>query len=184
MLAYSSVAHAGFVITALVSTTVAGISAVLTYLFLYAIATLGVFAVISLVRHQDGREATDLADWAGLGRRNPWLGGAFTLLLLSMAGIPLTAGFVAKFGVFQAAAQAHFGVLVIVGVISSAVAAVFYLRVVAVLFFTETPPQTPVVVRPMVTSALVGSAAVATLLLGIFPQPLLHLAEHAGNLLH
>lgn len=181
MLAYSSVAHAGFVLTALVGANDSGVSSVLFYLLIYGLGTLGAFATVSLVRHDDGTEATSLAHWAGLGRRSPWLAGAFALLLLSFAGIPLTGGFIAKFAVFQAAASGGAASLVVVGVIASAIAAFFYIRVIVSMYFTEAPADPPTVTAPPTTATVLSIAAVATLILGIFPQPVLDLAERAST---
>ncbi|WP_431951743.1 NADH-quinone oxidoreductase subunit NuoN [Nocardia lijiangensis] len=182
MLAYSSVAHAGFIIIGLVAANDAGIAAVLFYLVAYGLGTLGAFAVVSLVREPDGDEATGLAQWAGLGRRSPWLGVVFALLLLSFAGLPLTSGFVSKFVVFEAAASGDAVTLVIVGVISSAIAAFFYVRVIVMMFFTDPPADAPVVVIPVLTRALIVLTAAATVALGVFPQPLLDLSEQASTL--
>lgn len=181
MLAYSSIAHTGFLLTALVAANDRGISSTLFYLFVYGLGTLGAFAVVSMVRESDGTEATALSRWAGLGRRAPWLATVFALLLLSFAGIPVTAGFVAKFAVFQAAAAGDAGLLVIVGVLASAVAAFFYVRVIVLMFFTDSPADPPMVVRPPATMVSVAVAAVATLVLGIAPQPLLDMVGRAAE---
>ncbi|MTL13799.1 NADH-quinone oxidoreductase subunit NuoN, partial [Nocardia seriolae] len=179
MLAYSSVAHAGFILTALVAANTAGVSSILFYLAVYGLGTLGAFAVVSLVRDENGDEATALPSWAGMGRRSPWLATIFSLFLLSFAGIPLTSGFIAKFGVFAAATSGEAATLVIVGVISSAIAAFFYIRVIVLMFFTD-PPTTPTtVVYPTMTSTIIAVTAAATLVLGIFPQPLLDQAKKA-----
>ncbi|MGI5217873.1 NADH-quinone oxidoreductase subunit NuoN [Nocardia sp. CA-290969] len=180
MLAYSSIAHTGFLLTALVAANDRGISSTLFYLFVYGLGTLGAFAIVSMVREPDGTEATGLPRWAGLGRRSPWLAGVFALLLLSFAGIPVTAGFVAKFAVFQAAASGDAGFLVIIGVLASAVAAFFYIRVIVLMFFTDPPADPPVVVGPPATIALLAVAAAATLVLGVAPQPLLDLVGDAA----
>ncbi|MBF6348342.1 NADH-quinone oxidoreductase subunit NuoN [Nocardia flavorosea] len=181
MLAYSSIAHTGFLLTALVAANDRGISSTLFYLFVYGLGTLGAFAIVSMVRESDGTEATALSRWAGLGRRAPWLATVFALLLLSFAGIPVTAGFVAKFAVFQAAAAGDAGLLVIVGVLASAVAAFFYIRVIVLMFFTDPPADPPIVVRPPATMVSIAVAAVATLVLGIAPQPLLDMAGRAAE---
>ncbi|MEV0246984.1 NADH-quinone oxidoreductase subunit NuoN [Nocardia sp. NPDC050712] len=180
MLAYSSVAHAGFLMIGLVAATDAGTAAILFYLVAYSLGTVGAFAVVSLVRTADGEEATALSQWAGLGRRAPWLASIFALFLLSFAGLPLTSGFVGKFAVFQAAAADHAPYLVIVGVLCSAIAAFFYVRVIVLMFFTEPPTDAPVVVTPVLTWTIVVTTAAATLILGVFPQPLLDLAERAS----
>jgi NADH-quinone oxidoreductase subunit N len=143
LLAYSSIAHAGFLVVGLVGFTELGARATVFYLLAYGLATIGAFAVVTLVREQDASgvvlgEATRLAQWAGLGRKAPWLTAAFALFLLSMAGIPLTAGFLAKFGVFQAAIDAGAWPLAVLGVLASAVALFFYVRVIVLMVLT--PP--------------------------------------------
>ncbi|MBO0853474.1 MAG: NADH-quinone oxidoreductase subunit NuoN [Nocardia sp.] len=179
MLAYSSVAHAGFILTALVAANSDSVSSVLFYLTAYGISTIGAFAVVTLVRDRVGDEATALSAWAGLARRSPWLATMFALFLLSFAGIPLTSGFISKFAVFSAAASGNAAVLVIVGVICSAVAAYFYIRVIVAMFFTEPPESPPTVVTPPVTTVIIAVTAAATLVLGIVPQPLLDITHRA-----
>ncbi|MFR9749569.1 NADH-quinone oxidoreductase subunit NuoN [Nocardia sp. 004] len=181
MLAYSAVAHAGFLLTGPVAADDRGVAAVLFYLPAYGIGTLGAFAVVSLVRETTGDEATGLARWAGLGRRSPWLATVFALFLLSFAGLPLTSGFVSKFVVFEAAASAGAAPLVIVGVLCSAIAAFFYLRVIVLMFFTDPPAAAPVLVVPRLTTAVIAISAAVTLVLGVFPQPVLDLAEQAAT---
>lgn len=181
MLAYSSVAHAGFLLTGPVAADDRGVAAVLFYLAAYGIGTLGAFAVVSLVREPDGEEATGLPRWAGLGRRSPGLAAVFALFLLSFAGLPLTSGFVSKFVVFEAAAAGGAAPLVIVGVICSAIAAFFYLRVIVLMFFTDPPADAPVAVTPPLTTTIVAITAAFTFALGVFPQPLLDLAGKAAT---
>ncbi|WP_280494183.1 NADH-quinone oxidoreductase subunit NuoN [Nocardia asiatica] len=182
MLAYSSVAHAGFLLVGPVAANDRGVAAVLFYLAAYGIGTLGAFAVVSLVREADGEEATALPRWAGLGRRSPWLATVFALFLLSFAGLPLTSGFVSKFTVFEAAASGGATPLVIIGVICSAVAAFFYLRVIVLMFFTDPPSDAPVPVGPPLTTTIVAITAAVTFALGVYPQPLLDLADQAATL--
>ena len=180
MLAYSSVAHAGFILTGVIALNESGLSATLFYLFAYGFSTLGAFAVVSVVRNADGDEETDMRRWAGLGRRHPLVGVVFALFLLAFAGIPLTSGFVSKFAVFKAAAEGGATPLVIVGVIASAVAAYFYVRVIVLMFFTDPPEDAPTVIVPTALStATVTLTAAITLALGALPQPLLDLANHA-----
>src|ERR1700733_6175789 len=130
MLAYSSVAHVGFILTGVIALNANGLSATLFYLFAYGFSTLGAFAVVSLVRNAAGEEEMDMTRWAGLGRQHPLVGVVFSLFLLAFAGIPLTSGFVSKFAVFKAAAEGGAAPLVIVGVVASAVAAYFYVRMI------------------------------------------------------
>ncbi|WP_406281789.1 NADH-quinone oxidoreductase subunit NuoN [Nocardia sp. NBC_00881] len=181
MLAYSSVAHAGFILIGLAAANGRGVAAVLFYLLAYGLGTLGAFAVVSLVRESSGAEASSLPQWAGLGRRSPWLATVFALLLLSFAGLPLTSGFVSKFAVFEAAAMGGATPLVIVGVICSAIAAFFYIRVIVLMFFTDPPADAPLITTPALTTTIVAVAAAATLVLGVFPQPLLDVAERAAT---
>lgn len=183
MLAYSSVAHAGFILTGVVAGNAAGLSGTLFYLVVYGFGTLGAFGVLTLVRDQDG-EVTQMLRWAGLGKRSPLVASMFALFLLSFAGIPLTSGFVGKFAVFRAAIEAHASALVIVGVLCSAVAAYFYVRIIVLMFFTDSSANPPEIVMPSVmTKIAIGVGVVVTVVGGIFPQPLLDLAEHAGSLI-
>jgi NADH-quinone oxidoreductase subunit N len=185
MLAYSSVAHAGFVLTALVAATSSGVSAALFYLVAYGLGTLGAFAVVTLIRDRSsGDEATALSAWAGLGRRSPWLAAVFAVFLLSFAGIPLTSGFIGKFAVFEAAADGHAPALVIVGVLCSAIAVFFYLRVIVLMFFTDPPQDPPTIATPRVTSTVISLTAAATVILGVFPQPILDMAHRATVFAH
>ena len=180
MLAYSSIAHAGFILTGVVAANQAGVSATLFYLFAYGFSTVGAFAVLTLVRDLDG-EANEMARWAGLGRRSPVIGGVFALSLFAFAGIPLTSGFISKFVVFGAAAAGDAVAVVVVGVICSAIAAYFYIRVIVLMFFTDPPDDAPTVVIPSpLTTVTIAVATAVTILLGILPQPLLDLAERAS----
>ena len=180
MLAYSSVAHAGFILTGVIAADSAGLAAVLFYLLTYGIGTLGAFVVVSLVRDKSG-EVTAMDRWAGLGRRSPLFGTVFAVLLLALAGIPLTSGFIAKFAVFNAAAGAGAAPLVIVGVLSSAIAAYFYVRVIVLMFFPDEPDDSPEIVVPsLLTTGTLAVSVIVTVVLGIFPQPVLDLAEKAA----
>ncbi|SON62802.1 NADH-quinone oxidoreductase subunit N [Mycobacterium simulans] len=188
MLAYSSVAHVGFILTGVIADSPSGLSATLFYLVAYSFSTVGAFAIVSLIRKPDGSDGSEdanLSHWAGLGQRSPIVGVMFSMFLLAFAGIPLTSGFVSKFAVFKAAAQGGAVPLVIIGVISSGVAAYFYVRVIVLMFFTEGSDDTPQVVAPGVLSkAAIALCAAVTLILGIVPQPVLDLAEHAAQLVH
>ncbi|OBF29396.1 NADH-quinone oxidoreductase subunit N [Mycobacterium sp. ACS1612] len=184
MLAYSAVAHTGFILTGVIAQNEAGVSSTLFYLFAYGFSTVGAFAVVGLVRTPDGDEDTALARWAGLGRRYPVVGIVFSLFLLAFAGIPLTSGFVSKFAVFKAAGEGGAIPLVVIGVIASAVAAYFYVRVIVLMFFTDPPDDAPIVVVPSVLStAVVTVTAAVTFALGALPQPLLDLANTANQFL-
>jgi NADH-quinone oxidoreductase subunit N len=184
MLAYSSIAHAGFILVGVAATNARGLSATMFYLATYGFSTLAAFAIVGLVR-DGGQEATHLSQWAGLGRRSPVVGGAFALLLLAFAGIPLTSGFAGKFAVFSAAVSAGATPLVVVGVISSAIAAFFYARVIVLMFFSAPVVDGPRVVVPSaLTTVSVTLGVAVTVVLGVAPQPVLDLAHSAAYLVH
>ena len=181
LLAYSSIAQAGYILTGVIAATAAGLSSSLFYLAAYGFATIGAFAVVTLVRDPAG-EADHLSSWAGLGRRSPLVAGVFALFLIAFAGIPLTSGFIGKFAVFQAAIGGGAVPLVVVGALSSAILAFPYVRVIVLMFFSDPPAEGPVVVRPSAfTSSAVAIGALATLVLGIVPEPLLRLANDAAS---
>lgn len=187
MLAYSSVAHAGFLLVGVAGGSLAAdgeridsVSSLLFYLFAYGLATIGAFAVVLMVRDSGG-ETTALSRWAGLGREAPWLAASFAIFMLSFAGIPLTAGFIGKWSVFSAAGDGGYWPLVVIGVLVSALAAFFYVRVIVLMFFTDPETDGPTVAASgTMTTVVIVTAAVGTLVLGVWPGPLLELAQHAG----
>lgn len=194
MLAYSSIAHAGFILVGVVALTSSGIGSVLFYLLAYGLATIGAFGVVTLVREVNAgpggavvAEATHLSQWAGLGRRHPLLAGAFALFLLSFAGIPLTAGFTGKFAVFAAAVEGDLVWLAVIGVIASAAAVFFYVRLIVLMFFTDatgTPGETTTVISGEgFTLVAIGATALGTVLLGILPSPVLSFLGEAAHFL-
>jgi NADH-quinone oxidoreductase subunit N len=146
------------------------------------LTTIGAFAFVSMVRDAAGVEQTQLAHWAGLGRRYPVAGAVFSMFLLSFAGIPLTSGFISKFGAFKAAAEGGAAPLVIVGVVASAIAAYFYVRVIVLMFFTDPADDAPEV-RPPGPMTLIAIAVplAATFILGAFPQPMLDIVDGAAR---
>ena len=169
MIAYSSVAHAGFILIGAIAITEKGLSGSLFYLLTYGFTTLAVFGVVSLVRNADG-EATHLSQWAGLAKRSPMAAGVMTFLLLALAGIPLTSGFTGKFAVFSAALADGMAPLVVIALVASAVAAFFYLRVIVLMYFSEPAPDGPTVAVPgAFTTAAITLGVLITLLLGIAP---------------
>jgi NADH-quinone oxidoreductase subunit N len=184
LLAYSSIAHAGFVLVGVLAFDKTAVAGVMFYLVAYGLSTITAFAIVSMVR-QGGSEASHLSQWAGLGRRNPIVAAVFSLMLLAFAGIPLTSGFTAKFAAF-APAVAHGGkmgvILVIVGVLASAVTAFVYFRIIVLLYFTEPADDDVVVLTPsLATTIAVTVGTLATLLLGIVPGPVLDLAAKASE---
>ena len=189
MLAYSSIAHAGFILTGFLGIrslsevtpgSLTGVSAVLFYLTTYGFTTLAAFALVTVVR-DGGGEATSLTRWQGLGKESPLVAGLFAFLLLAMAGIPLTSGFTGKWAVFAAALDAGAWPVVIVAVLMSAVAAYFYVRVIVLMFFAEPVGEGPSVTNPSIlTGSVIAVGVAATLLLGIVPGALIDLLGRVG----
>jgi NADH-quinone oxidoreductase subunit N len=185
LLAYSSIAHAGFILVGVLAFQASAISAVLFYLVAYGFSTIAAFAIVNLVR-QNGAEATHLSQWAGLGKRHPLVAAVFSFLMLAFAGIPLTSGFIAKFGVFSAAVSSgETGtVLAIIGVLASAVTVFVYARIIVLMFFSAPPEDTVEVVTPSVaTTFSIAIGAMVTLALGVLPSSLLDLADSASKFL-
>jgi NADH-quinone oxidoreductase subunit N len=180
MLAYSSIAHAGFVLVGVVAANQEGISGAMFYLAAYAAMILGAFGVVAVASGR-GEERTSLDAYAGLARRSPWLAGLLALFLLSLAGIPPTAGFIAKVVVFQAAVQAGQSALVVLAVVASVVAAFFYLRVIVLMYMRE-PERAEAIVGAAGPGLGLGVAAALTILLGVFPSVLLDAVRSAAVL--
>ena len=192
MLAYSAIAHSGFILTGFVgaqsgqfqvagSGGITSVQAVLFYLVTYGFMTVAAFAIVTVVRDPAG-EATSLSRWAGLGKESPLLAGVFAFLLLGMAGIPLTSGFTGKWAVFASALAGGAWPLVVVAVLMSAVAAFFYVRVIVLMYFSEPVGEGPTVIMPSaLTTIVIAVGFIATLVLGIVPGPVLDLAASAGE---
>ncbi len=187
MLAYSSIAHAGFILTGFVGTQTAteseisSLQAVLFYLVTYGFMTIGAFAVVTVVRDAGG-EATHLSRWSGLGKESPVVAAVFAVFLLGMAGIPLTSGFTGKWAVFASALSGGAWPLVLVAVVMSAVAAFFYVRVIVLMYFSDPVGEGPTVTMPSVlTTIVIAVGFAATVALGIVPGPVLDLAAAAGE---
>ena len=186
LLAYSSIAHAGFILVGVLSFDRSGVIGTIFYLVAYGFMTIAAFAIVSLVR-RGGSEATTISQWSGLGRRHPVTAAVFSFLMLAFAGIPLTSGFTAKFAAFYPAV-AHGGgmgtVLAVVGVLCSLVTAFAYLRVVDALWHGDRDGFTAEVVMPSVGSTIaIALGVTVTLVLGVFPTPLLDLAGRAATFL-
>ena len=181
LLAYSSIAHAGFILTGIVAANRAGASAVVFYLLVYALMTLGAFGVL-LMLHRRGEEADDISDLAGLAWRSPALAGAMTLFMVSLAGLPPTGGFLAKFYVFSAALDAGYAAVVIVAVLTTVVSAYYYLRVAYTMFTGQPSAEVGFAGGRMVSLALIVTAA-GVLVLGIMPAPVTTFIERVANAL-
>ena len=173
MLAYSSIAHAGFLLAGVIALSKPGLDASIFYLFAYGVATVGAFGIVTLVRDSSG-EVGDLNRWSGLGKRSPIIASAFALFLLAFAGIPLTSGFIGKFSIFSAAYESGSTAILIAGVLSSAIAAFFYIRVIVLMFFKDPVEDgTSVLIPSALTTVTISISAAITLILGIYPAPLI-----------
>jgi NADH-quinone oxidoreductase subunit N len=172
MLAYSSIAHAGYLLVALVSANEVGKGAILFYLLAYAVTNLGAFGVIALLETAD-RPNDRLTDYAGLWNDHPKLAMAMTLFLLSLGGFPPLGGFIGKWYVFTAAVQAGYVWLAVIGVLTSVISVFFYLRIVVMMYMT--PSAAPLQLPPVPRAAAIGlfASAVLVLYLGILPSRVL-----------
>jgi len=184
LLAYSSIAHAGYLLVAFAALPQNGIPSAMFYTASYAAMNVGAFAVVSHFAGP-GEPFVTLDDYSGLGRRSPVLAAALSLFLLSLIGIPITAGFFAKFYVFSAALQANLVGLVIIGVINSAVAAYYYLRLVVMMYMREPHDESLLPAVPLELGTALAVRALATIYLGILPGRVLdYAARSVGDLLH
>jgi NADH-quinone oxidoreductase subunit N len=180
MLAYSSIAHAGYLLCAFAAARNIGISAAIFYAASYAAMNAGAFIVISHFASLNERYVT-LDDYSGLGRRAPGLAAVLTVFMLSLIGIPITGGFFAKFYVFSAALKSDLVGLVIIAVINSAIAAYYYLRVIVVMYMREPKDETPMVPMPAALGVSLAAAVVATIYLGVLPGRVLDYALQSAR---
>lgn len=182
LLAYSSIAHAGFVFTGIIATNDDGVAGALFYLVTYGLTVLGAFGVVAILAGRDERRV-ELNDYRGLFYERPLLSAALTLFLLSLAGVPVTSGFVGKLVVFGAAIEAGYTWVAVVGVLASAVAAFFYLKVLVVIYMQERDETVDEAATDTslgwLANGAVGLAALATIVFGLFWSPLIDLAEKA-----
>jgi NADH-quinone oxidoreductase subunit N len=181
MLAYSSIAHAGYVLIGIVAGTARGITATLVYLMIYAFMQLGAFAVIVLLRRVDA-VGDELKDFSGLAFRNPFAAFAMLLFMLSLGGIPPTAGFMGKFWLFSAAIDAHYYGLAVIGVLNSAVSLYYYIRIVVFMYVKKETVGSEPVTSPSMAIVLAVAVA-ATLVLGIYPRLLFEAADASARTL-
>ncbi|HET7371457.1 MAG TPA: NADH-quinone oxidoreductase subunit N [Gammaproteobacteria bacterium] len=186
ILAYSSIAHLGYLLVAFLATDGQAVQAVNYYLAAYVLTSLGAFGVVSVLSSSDRDEADDLNDYRGLFWRRPWTAGIFTLMLLSLAGIPFTAGFIAKFYALVGGVSVEGWWLVFTLVAGSAIGLFYYLRIVVALYAAPAD-ENAVTVRPQAGAALAGALAlaafaVAVIWIGIYPDPLIYFIQHATTL--
>lgn len=190
MLAYSSIAHAGYILVAFAALSENGIASILFYLLAYSLMNLGAFAVISAWSLSGERRVT-IDEYAGLGYRRPWLATAFTIFLLGLSGIPLTAGFVGKFFMFRAAIHSKLYGLTLIALLNSAASLYYYLRPTVTMYMREpeelraTAGENPAAPLPIsfATKFVIAISLLAVLYLGIFPSSLLNLAQSSSLLL-
>ena len=184
LLAYSSIAHAGYVLVAFAAAPELGISAVMFYTAAYAAMNVGAFAVVSHFANA-GEKYLTLEDYAGLGRRSPILAATLTFFLMSLIGIPITGGFFGKFYIFSAALQSNLVWLTVIGLVNSAIGAYYYLRVIVMMYMREPRAEVPVTPLPFATGLAIATCVLATLYLGVLPGRVLDYAtQSAGQLIH
>lgn len=182
LLAYSSIAHAGYILVAVTAGNELGIQSIPFYLIAYTFMNLGAWAVVTAVTKK-GEEAVGLADYSGLFWRHPVLAGTMGLFMFALAGLPPTSGFMAKFYVFAAAFEAGMIGLVIIAVVTTIISAYYYLRV-TVIMFMQRPKEPPVVTIPLPLAAAIAIAAVATIWLFLFPNSTGAFTASVADLLH
>ncbi|MYK16611.1 NADH-quinone oxidoreductase subunit N [Candidatus Poribacteria bacterium] len=178
MLAYSSIAHAGYILIGLAAANSEGISSAMLYLLVYCVMNIGAFGAVILAKTADG-ESLMISDYAGLGLRKPLLAMFMTVMLLSLAGFPPTAGFVGKFYIFKSAVGAGHIWLVIIGAVNTAISAFYYLRVVVTMYMRE--PEEELEFSPYSSTLVIGLviAAIGVLLIGILPSLMLNPAQNS-----
>jgi NADH-quinone oxidoreductase subunit N len=179
MLAYSSIAHAGYILVAFAARSQLGIAAVLFYLVAYALMKVGAFALVSHVSRGEANQSID--DYAGLHARQPWLALCLTVFMLSLIGIPLTGGFLGKFYLFTAAVNANLIGLVILGVINSALSAGYYLRVVKVMYMNEPASESALAPVPASLTFVLALTTLGTVYLGILPNAVMQFAAPSAQ---
>ena len=180
LLAYSSIAHAGYLLIAFAARPELGMSAAMFYTAAYAAMNVGAFAVVSHFANA-GEKYVTLEDYAGLGRRSPALAATLTFFLMSLIGIPITGGFFAKFYVLSAALKADLVGLTIIGVVNSAVAAYYYLRVIVMMYMREPRGEVSMTRIPAATGAAITVCVLLTLYLGVFPGSILNFASRSAG---
>ncbi|NIQ02342.1 MAG: NADH-quinone oxidoreductase subunit NuoN [Nitrospinaceae bacterium] len=176
LLAYSSISHAGYILIAVIAKNSLGSSALIFYMLAYAFMTFGAFGIVILLGHK-GRENLELEDYSGLAFQSPMLAMCMSIFLLSLGGLPPLAGFVAKFYVFQAALNEGYVVLVVLAVLNSAISFYYYLKVIVFMYMKE-PKETLTVTLTPITLLVIVIGVLGTLELGLFPGPVISLAQH------
>jgi NADH-quinone oxidoreductase subunit N len=182
LLAYSSIAHAGYILVAFAAAPEIGISAVMFYTAAYAAMNVGAFAIVSHVANA-GEKYLTLDDYAGLGRRSPMLAATLTFFLMSLIGIPITGGFFGKFYIFSASLHSNLVWLTVIGLVNSAIGAYYYLRVIVMMYMKEPRADVPVSAAPASTTLAIAACVLATLYLGVVPGRVLNFATQSAHTL-
>ena len=181
MLAYSSIAHAGYALMGLVAVSALGTWSVLMYMLVYSFMNLGAFGFVIMLESR-GYAGETITDWAGLAKRHPAAAAGMLLFMLSLAGIPPTAGFMGKLYVFAAAVQAGYVGLAVIGVVMSAVSLFYYFRIVVQMYLKDGPEDVPAtLMRDRWLEAMIGVCAVVTLAIGVWPAPVVAWAQSGLN---
>ena len=181
MLAYSSIAHAGYVLIGFIAGSPRGITAALIYLMVYAFMQLGAFAVVVMLRREDA-VGDELKDLNGLYFRRPFAAFAMLFFMLSLGGIPPTAGFMGKFWLFSAAIESGYYWLAVIGVLNSAISLYYYVRIVVFMWLKNEPAGSEPILNPAM-AAVIGVALAATIVLGVYPRLLFEFAEASARTL-
>jgi NADH-quinone oxidoreductase subunit N len=181
MLAYSSIAHAGYILVAFAARSEIGTAAVLYYLLAYAMMKVGAFTVVAWLGGT-GERHLSLDDYAGLGQRQPVAAAALSLYLLSLLGLPVTAGFLGKFYIFKAALDSHLIWLAILMAVNSVIGAYYYLRVIVVMYMRESQPDAVLMPVPYAVRLVLLITALGTVYFGLFPNRLMAFAQQPGLL--
>ncbi len=183
LLAYSSIAHAGYVLVALTARSDIGVAAAMFYLAAYAFMNIGAFAVVTHLSGK-GERYQSIDDFSGLAQKQPMTAAMLTIFMLSLIGVPLTGGFFGKFYIFKAALESHLVWLTVLGLLNSAVAAYYYLRILVVMYMKE-PSEAAIEGRTAIArpERRPAAARCGTLILGIFPGWVLDFAGRSSNLL-
>jgi NADH-quinone oxidoreductase subunit N len=176
MLAYSSIAHAGYVLIGVLAVSQIGLWSVIYYLLAYTFITLGAFGTVILLERREYAGET-AADYAGLARRSPFLAAMMLLFMIALTGIPPTGGFVGKFYLFAAAVQAGWSWVAVIGVVTSAISLYYYFRIVLNMYLRDSGQTTPVPLRAPALVGAIAFCALATLILGVVPEPFIEFAK-------
>jgi NADH-quinone oxidoreductase subunit N len=178
VLAYSSISHLGYLLVTVLASGPMAVTAAAFYLTAYFITTLGAFGVVTMISGQE-RDADAMNDYQGLAWRRPWVAGVFTLMLFSLAGIPLTAGFVGKFYIVAAGAGSALWMMVFIMIVNSVIGLFYYLRIIVVMFSVSEKADAIPVRHSRSSSAVLAALAVLLIWLGVYPGPMIEIIQNA-----